>query len=95
MYTRFGSMGELRRAIRREGFARFRAHLDAVPVGDDPLTELLLPGLTDAYFGAQQCWTTGHGVVSLVLTGMITREEAERLSGEIWIALYERFATPR
>jgi AcrR family transcriptional regulator len=148
VYTHFGSMGELRRAIRHEGFARFRAYLDAVPVGDEPLTELielgqaymrnafenpdlyrvmfmeapldeedwatgldtfqrlvdatqraidrgLYPGLSDAYFGAQQCWTTGHGVVSLVLTGMITQAEAERLSGEIWIALYERFATRR
>lgn len=146
VYTHFGSMGELRRAIRREGFARFRAYLDTVAVGEDPLTELIelgqaymrnafenpdlyrvmfmeapldeedwvtgidtfqrlvdatqraidggfYPGLADAYFGAQQCWTTGHGVVSLVLTGMITREEADRLSGEIWIALYQRFAT--
>jgi len=147
VYTHFGSMSELRREIRQEGFARFRALLEAVPVGEDPLLELIelgraymrnafenrdlyramfmetpldedeaagsldtfqrlvdatqramdagaYPGLHDAYFGAQQCWTTGHGVVSLVLTGFLTQEEAERLSGEIWIALYQRFATP-
>jgi AcrR family transcriptional regulator len=145
VYTHFGSMAELRRAIRREGFVRFRALLDTVPAGGEPLVELIelgqaylknafenpdlyrvmfmeapldeedtgegldtfqrlvdatqraidagaYPNLHDAYFGAQQCWTTGHGVVSLVLTGFLTHDEAERLSGEIWTALYLRFA---
>ena len=145
VYTHFGSMSELVRAVRREGFARFRAHLDAVPIGEDPLLELIelgraylrnafenrdlyrvmfmetpldeddaasgldtfqrlvdatqraidagvYPGLRDAYWGAQQCWTTGHGAVSLVLTGLLTEDAAERLCGEIWMALYRVFA---
>lgn len=146
VYTHFGSMPELRRAIRHEGFARFRTLLDAVPVGDEPLNELIelgrayiqnafenpdlyrvmfmeapldeedwatgldtfqrlvdatqraidsgvYPGVRDAYFAAQQFWTTGHGAVSLVLTGILSREEAERLCGEVWTALYLRFAS--
>jgi AcrR family transcriptional regulator len=147
VYTHFGSMAELRRAIRREGFARFRAYLDAVPVGEDPLLELIelgraylqnafanrdlyrvmfmeapvdqedadtgwdtfqrlvdatqraidtgaYRGLTDAYLGAQQCWTSGHGCVSLVLSGFLTVAEAEQLCGHVWTALYLRFAAP-
>ena len=145
VYTHFGSRSELRRAVRREGFARFAALLQAVPVGPDPLTELIelgrayvrngfenpdlyrvmfmetpldeddsatgletfqrlvdatqraidagvYPGLRDAYWGALQCWTAGHGAVSLVLTGMLTPADAERLCGEIWMSLYARFS---
>lgn len=40
VYTYFNGMTELRHAILEEGFARFAALLDQVPVGDDPITEL-------------------------------------------------------
>ena len=40
VYTHFGGMDELRRELRREGFARLREHLAAVPVTDDPMADL-------------------------------------------------------
>jgi AcrR family transcriptional regulator len=40
VYTHFGSIDELRLAIRREGFARFRAHLAAVRPTADPVADL-------------------------------------------------------
>jgi AcrR family transcriptional regulator len=45
VYTYFGSMAELRRAVRREGFARFAGHLASVPEHDDPMRELAELGL--------------------------------------------------
>jgi len=44
VYTHFGSMDELRRAIRREGFARLSEHLTGVPVSDDPVADLTMLG---------------------------------------------------
>lgn len=44
VYTHFGSMDELRRAIRREGFARLSEHLNGVPVSDDPVVDLAMLG---------------------------------------------------
>jgi AcrR family transcriptional regulator len=49
IYTHFGGMAELRRALRREGFARLEAHLAAVGVSDDPVADLALLGR--AYYG--------------------------------------------
>src|SRR5436305_1858089 len=40
IYTHFGGMPELRRAVRREGFARLTARLAAVGETDDPLADL-------------------------------------------------------
>ena len=40
VYTHFGGMTELRREIRREGFARLAEHLAGAPRSDDPVTEL-------------------------------------------------------
>ena len=40
VYTHFGGMIELRRAIRREGFARLARHLASAPAGGDAVTEL-------------------------------------------------------
>src|SRR5438045_1728464 len=40
IYTHFGGMPELRRAVRREGFARLTARVAAVPHTADPLTDL-------------------------------------------------------
>ncbi len=48
VYTHFNGMTELRHAILEEGFNRFAALLDRVPIGDDPITELTALG--GAYF---------------------------------------------
>ncbi|WP_460515117.1 TetR/AcrR family transcriptional regulator [Flindersiella endophytica] len=45
VYTHFGSMDEVHRAVRREGFARLAADLDAVPKTDDPVTDLTAAGV--------------------------------------------------
>jgi AcrR family transcriptional regulator len=44
VYTHFGGMDELRREVRREGFARLRARLQAVPETRDPVVDLSLLG---------------------------------------------------
>src|SRR5436305_4507742 len=48
IYTHFGGMPELRRAVRREGFARLTARLAAVGETDDPLADLA--GIGRAYY---------------------------------------------
>jgi AcrR family transcriptional regulator len=48
VYTYFKGMDELRHAVRLEGFDRLAAFLEDVPVGDDPLGELV--DLGGAYF---------------------------------------------
>ncbi|MEU5285086.1 TetR/AcrR family transcriptional regulator [Streptomyces sp. NPDC020755] len=40
VYTHFGSMPELVRALTREGFARFLVRVEAVPRSEDPVAEL-------------------------------------------------------
>lgn len=40
IYTHFGGMQNLRQEVRREGFARLRAHLEAVEASDDPVADL-------------------------------------------------------
>ncbi|MQA13012.1 MAG: TetR family transcriptional regulator [Pseudonocardiaceae bacterium] len=44
VYTYFGGMDEVRRAVRREGFARLAAHLDATPRSADPVADLVAAG---------------------------------------------------
>lgn len=44
VYTHFGSMEELRREVRREGFARLRSGLGAVRDSRDPMADLTLLG---------------------------------------------------
>ena len=46
VYTYFGSMDELRRAIRAEGFARLAGTLDALPRTQDSVADLAAGGLT-------------------------------------------------
>ncbi|MDQ3689983.1 MAG: TetR/AcrR family transcriptional regulator [Chloroflexota bacterium] len=48
VYTHFGGMEELRREVRREGFARLATHLAGVEQGSDPIADLTLLGL--AYY---------------------------------------------
>src|SRR5438105_15398684 len=44
VYTHFGGMSELRREVRREGFARLGAHLADVEPTGDPVGDLVLLG---------------------------------------------------
>jgi AcrR family transcriptional regulator len=44
VYTHFGGMAELRREVRREGFARLGARLGAVEATGDPVADLLVLG---------------------------------------------------
>src|SRR5437763_9593343 len=44
IYTHFGGMPELRRAVRREGFARLAEHLGQVRESEDPVADLALLG---------------------------------------------------
>jgi len=44
VYTHFGGMDELRRAVRHEGFARLAMHLADVESGDDPVADLTVLG---------------------------------------------------
>ena len=48
VYTHFGSMPEVRREVRREGFARLGAHLGAVEATGDPVADYFVLGW--AYF---------------------------------------------
>lgn len=41
VYSRFGGMPELVRAVAREGFVRLGRHLDAIPHSDDSVADLL------------------------------------------------------
>lgn len=44
IYTHFGSMDDLRREVRQEGFARLAAHLDAVEKTGDAVADLVVLG---------------------------------------------------
>jgi AcrR family transcriptional regulator len=44
IYTHFGSMEELLREVRREGFSRLAAHLAEVPDTKDPVSDLVALG---------------------------------------------------
>jgi AcrR family transcriptional regulator len=44
VYTHFGSMGELRREVRTEGFRRLRAHMGSVEITGDPVADLGMLG---------------------------------------------------
>jgi AcrR family transcriptional regulator len=44
IYTYFGGMSELRRAVRREGYARLAAQVASVEESDDPVADLAMLG---------------------------------------------------
>jgi AcrR family transcriptional regulator len=48
IYTYFGSMEELRRAVRRDGFERLEVRLDAVVTTGDPVADVV--GAGEVYF---------------------------------------------
>jgi AcrR family transcriptional regulator len=69
VYTHFGGMTELFEGIVAEGFARFAAHVEAVPETDDPMADFFAKGM--AYRG----WAlTNPQLYSLMfgLTGTVT-----------------------
>jgi AcrR family transcriptional regulator len=128
VYTHFGGMEQLRRAVRREAFARLAAHLDDVERTRDPVADVVLLGWAyytnaadnpdlyrvmfmeqpidaedavvgldtferlvagvdrcvrkgrfapaDATMLATQLWAAEHGVISLLLAGIVSRVEA-------------------
>ncbi|MGH9137362.1 MAG: TetR/AcrR family transcriptional regulator [Acidimicrobiales bacterium] len=53
VYTHFGGMDELRRAVRREGFARLGAHLSAVERTNDPVADYIVLGWAYYTTGAE------------------------------------------
>ena len=53
VYTHFGSMDQLRRELRRDGFDRLCAALDAVPVTRDPVADLAAAVLTYVTAGVE------------------------------------------
>jgi AcrR family transcriptional regulator len=123
VYTHFGSMDDLRRAVRQEGFARLSEHLAAVRPTRDPVADLASIGWAycanalanpnlyrvmfletpldpedagvgaatflpvveaversmaagrfrrgDSWSTAVQLWTAEHGMVTIVLAGML------------------------
>ncbi|WP_405422083.1 TetR-like C-terminal domain-containing protein [Pseudonocardia alni] len=46
VYTRFGSLLDVHRAVRADGFARLGAVLEALPATDDPVADLVAAALT-------------------------------------------------
>jgi AcrR family transcriptional regulator len=51
VYTHFGSMDQVRQAVRRDGFARLGAELDALGRTDDPVADLTADALAYLDFG--------------------------------------------
>jgi AcrR family transcriptional regulator len=141
VYTDFGGMPELRRAVRREGFVRLAQHLDGVKATDDPVADLArlgwaystnalanphlyrvmfmespidgedalvgwdtferlvsavqrcmvagrFPRCPDPLQGALQIWTMTHGVVSVVLTGMIDQDQAQQVLSSMGASVF-------
>ena len=50
LYTHFGGMDGLRRAVREEGFARLSAFFDSVPVSRDPVADLAAQGWAYCFY---------------------------------------------
>ncbi|MGN6257572.1 MAG: TetR/AcrR family transcriptional regulator [Solirubrobacterales bacterium] len=51
VYTYFGGMNGLHRAVRKEGFARLSAHFEAVPATEDPVADLSALGWAYCFNG--------------------------------------------
>ena len=140
VYTHFGGMPGLWRAVRQEGFLRLRDRLAAVPATADPVHDLAALGrayaanalehpelyramfdaaaeledraIADASFtvlveGASRArgagrfgpgadplgvatrwWVAGHGLLSLVVQGVLPREDVPGHSVETTVALF-------
>lgn len=71
IYTHFGSMDELRREVRREGFARLRAGLSSVRPTRDPVADLWVLGAA-YYFSAT---SSPHLYRAMFLDGPVDAED--------------------
>jgi len=140
VYTRFGSMDEVRRAVRQEGFARLSARLDKLPSTEDPVADLVAAGTTYFVSGlaephlyramfldrplegdeaggdvfqrlvaavrrcveagrfeavepsmlqvwAAQLWSMRHGMVTLVVTGLLAETDARFVLDDLTLRL--------
>jgi AcrR family transcriptional regulator len=139
VYTHFGGMASLRDEVRREGFARLRAHLEFVEATNDPVADLARlgreyhdnarenPHLYRAMFmdrapetedaigldtfdllvaGVRRCmdtgrfspadpvplalqlWSAAHGVMALVLSGLLEDDLALATLDSTWRNLF-------
>ena len=145
VYTHFRGMEELKRELRREGFARLAAFQQMTPQTDDVVGDVIAHGL--AYFSnalanshlyrfmfmepapddesevgretfdtvvaavgravdagrfkgdpeamATQLWASSHGVVSLVLSGCLTLDEAIQTARDMGANLMVAFGEDR
>jgi AcrR family transcriptional regulator len=140
VYTHFGGMPGLWRAVRQEGFTRLAARLDGVASSDDPVHDLAAlgsaylqhalahpslyramfdaaadledPAAADRSFGrlvdaagraqaagrfdpaldpvavATRFWAAGHGLASLVVTGVLPAGVVEQHAAELAVAVF-------
>ena len=129
VYTHFGGMPGLWRAVRQEGFTRLAARLGTVPASDDPVRDLAAlgaayaanalatPALYRAMFDAAaeledpdaaarardaerfasdsdpevvatRYWATGHGLILLVITGVLPAEALDAHAPAVAAALF-------
>ena len=140
VYTHFGGMPGLWRAVRQEGFTRLAARLGTVPASDDPVRDLAAlgaayvanalatpalyramfdaaaeledPDAAAAPFGtlvdaaarardagrfasdsdpevvATRYWATGHGLILLVITGVLPAEALDAHAPAVAAALF-------
>ena len=147
IYTHFGGMPELRRALRREGWARLTARLERVGATADPVADLGMLGrayyenaISDRHLyrvtfleqplddadaalgsqafgslvaGVQRCieagrfeeadpaelatefWALGHGVITLQLANLLSREEALRSLYGAVLKLFRSYGVDR
>lgn len=51
IYTHFGGMEHVQRAVRQDGFARLAARTDAIPASADPVADLVATSETYFAFG--------------------------------------------
>ncbi|HEY8546369.1 MAG TPA: TetR/AcrR family transcriptional regulator [Acidimicrobiales bacterium] len=72
VYTHFGGMTELRRAVRREGFARLAAHLARVDDTDDPVADVIALGA--AYY--RMALANPHLYRAMFMDGKVDDEDA-------------------
>jgi AcrR family transcriptional regulator len=80
VYTHFGGMGGLFEAIMREGFARFAAHVEAVPESDDPMADFFVQGF------AYRQWALANPQLYRLMFGMAGAALPPRLAQDITVA---------
>jgi AcrR family transcriptional regulator len=87
VYTHFGSMDEVVREVRREGFARLAAHLDAVEATDDPISDLAVLGIAYLANAAEN-----PHLYRAMFGGVVPLQEGELLGLETLVVLIDAVA---